>query len=98
MRSTAMSSTNAEKGKSAMSNQPDAMYTDQAIFNIRKLAALDMVFHRPRLILVEFALGVFGSLALAFVIAAPGFFAGHLSLEQVLVSSYILGIALNYVP
>jgi hypothetical protein len=74
------------------------MYTDQAISNIRKLAALDMVFHRPGLILVEFALGVFGSLALAFVIAAPGFFAGHLSLEQVLVSSYILGIALNYVP
>ena len=82
-----------------MSNQPDAaVQNDYAIINIRKLAALDMVFHRPKLILAEFALGVFGAAALAFVIAAPGFFAGRLSLEQILVSGYILCIGLNYVP
>lgn len=69
-----------------------------AIITIRKLAALDMVFHRPKLILAEFILGVFGSVALAFVIAAPGFFAGHWSLTQIVVSGYILCIGLNYVP
>jgi hypothetical protein len=81
-----------------MSNQSDAANHDYAIINIRKLAALDMVFHRPRLILAEFALAVFGSLALAVGITAPGFFAGHLDLTSILVSGYILCIALNYVP
>ncbi|HEY7358212.1 MAG TPA: hypothetical protein VH590_17145 [Ktedonobacterales bacterium] len=82
-----------------MTNQSDvAANHDGAIINIRKLVALDMVFHRPKLILAEFILGVFGSAALAVVIAAPGFFAGHVSLEQILVSGYILCIGLNYVP
>lgn len=82
-----------------MTNQSDvAANHEGAIINIRKLVALDMVFHRPKLILAEFILGVFGSAALALVIAAPGFFAGHVSLEQILVSGYILCIGLNYVP
>ncbi|HLV97101.1 MAG TPA: hypothetical protein VKT82_00360 [Ktedonobacterales bacterium] len=82
-----------------MSNQPDAAANhDPAIINIRKLVALDMVFHGPKFILAEFTLGVFGSVALALVIAAPGFFIGHMSLDPILASSYMLCIALNYVP
>jgi hypothetical protein len=73
-------------------------HNDSTIINIRKLAALDIVFHGPKFILVEMALGVFGSAALGFAIAAPGFFAGHFSLNQIMVSSYVLFIALNYVP
>ena len=82
-----------------MSNQSDAAAQhESAIINIRKLAALDMVFHRPKLILAEFAFGVFVGAALAFGIAAPGFFAGHWNPLQILVSGYLLCIALNYVP
>jgi hypothetical protein len=81
-----------------MSNQPDTAYSDPAIINIRKLAALDMVFHGSKFILAESALGVFGSPVLAFVIAAPAFFSGHVNLTQILISSYMLCIALNYVP
>jgi hypothetical protein len=73
-------------------------HNDPTIINIRKLVALDIVFHGPKFILVEMSLGVFGSAALGFAIAAPGFFAGHFSLNQILVSSYVLFIALNYVP
>lgn len=82
-----------------MSNPSNAAANhDPAIINIRKLAALDMVFHRPKLILAEFALAVFVAAALAFAIAAPGFFGGHLSLNQILWIGYALSIGLNYVP
>jgi hypothetical protein len=88
-----------QRKKDAMSNNSDAVvHDDPAIITIRKLAALDMVFHRPKLILAEFALGVFGSAALAFAIAAPGFFGGHFSLNQILWIGYVLSIGLNYVP
>lgn len=80
-----------------MSQLQGDTYNDPTIINIRKLAALDIVFHGPKFILVEMAFGVFGA-ALGFAIAAPGFFAGHFSLNQILVSSYVLFIALNYVP
>lgn len=82
-----------------MSYQPvDDANHDPAIITIRKLAALDMVFHRPKLILVEFAFGVFVGAALALVVALPVFFAAHWSLLQILVSCYFLSIALNYIP
>lgn len=82
-----------------MSNHSDAVvHNDPAIINIRKLAALDIALQGSKLILAEFTLGVFGSVALAFVIAAPGFFGGHFALTQILVSSYMLCIGLNYVP
>ena len=73
-------------------------HNDSAIINIRKLAALDMVFHSPKLILAEFALGVFGSVALGFVIAYPGFSDGRFTFTQLLVIGYMLFIALNYAP
>jgi hypothetical protein len=41
-----------------------------AFMNVRKLAALDIVFHGPRLILVEFAIGVLLPLAIGSSIAA----------------------------
>jgi hypothetical protein len=34
------------------------------VINVRKLAALDIVFHGPKFILIEFGLGVFGCAAL----------------------------------
>jgi UDP-N-acetylmuramyl pentapeptide phosphotransferase/UDP-N-acetylglucosamine-1-phosphate transferase len=81
-----------------MANQPDATADhDPAIINLRKLVALDMVFHGPTFILAEFAFGVFGSLALGLVIAYPGF-TSHFTVTQILVSSYVLCIALNYAP
>lgn len=86
------------KSEDHMSNQTDIAHHEPAVINIRKLVALDMVFHRPKLILAEFVLVVFGSLALGCVIAAPGFFAGHWNLTQILVSGYMLCIALNYMP
>jgi len=61
--------------------------------NIRKLAALDLSFLGPRLILTEFSVGVLGCLAL-----------GSLTLVQTqslggrLAGIYLLGLGFNYVP
>lgn len=82
-----------------MSNPSNAAANhDHAIINIRKLVALDIVFHGPKLIVAEFAFAVFVTVGIALVIAVPGFFSGHFSLNQILWSSYILCIGLNYVP
>ena len=71
---------------------------DPTIITIRKLAALDIVFHGAKLILAEFAFGVFFTGALGLVLTYAGFVTGHFSLNQIVVSSYVLFIALNYVP
>jgi hypothetical protein len=82
-----------------MSYQPiESDHNEPSMINIRKLAALDMVFHSPKLILVEFALGVFGSAAFALVVAYPGLSGGHFAFEQILAICYALFIALNYAP
>ena len=74
-------------------------YSDPAMINIRKLAALDMVFHGPKLILAEYVFGVFGSAALGFFFLSVDFFAEHFRNPwYILLGCYLLCIALNYVP
>jgi hypothetical protein len=63
------------------------------VINVRKLAALDIAFLGPKLILAEFSIGVFLSAAI-----------GLLSLKRshsgwgILVGAYLLSLAVNYVP
>ena len=74
-------------------------HNDPAIINIRKLAALDMVFHGPKLILAEFAFGVFFTGALGLFLTYAGFVTGHFSVPWVaLLGCYMLILAINYVP
>jgi hypothetical protein len=69
------------------------------VINIRKLAALDIVFHGPKFILIEFALGVFGCAALGFFSMYFGIFHGpNYSLFAVIMGCFLLWVALNYVP
>ena len=75
------------------------MKNNYAIINIRKLAALDIEFHGPKFILIEFALGVFGCSALGLFSMYFGLFHGpNQSLFAVIIGCYLLLIALNYVP
>ena len=74
-------------------------HNDPAIINIRKLAALDIVFHGPKLILVEFAFGVFFTGALGLVLTYAGFVTGHFRVPWVaLLGCYLLALAINYLP
>jgi hypothetical protein len=69
--------------------------SEDAIINVRKLVALDIVFHGPVFIIGEFALAVVGASALGlfsiFFFLARGAY-------PILVGCYLLGMALNYVP
>jgi len=69
------------------------------VINVRKLAALDIVLHGPRFILIEFGLGVLGCAVLGLFSMHYGLFNGpdH-SLFAILIGCFLLGIALNYVP
>jgi hypothetical protein len=71
---------------------------DSAFINIRKLAALDMVFHGRVFILAEFSFGVFFSVGLGAFLTSVGFFVAWGTLWQGLLGCYVLCIALNYVP
>lgn len=75
------------------------MKNNYAVINIRKLAALDIAFHGPKFILIEFALGVFGCATLGLFSLYFGLSHGldH-SLFAVLMGCFLLWIALNYVP
>jgi hypothetical protein len=65
---------------------------------VRKLAALDLVFHGPRFVLVEF----FGALLLAAGLGALSLRAGltgqHVVAWRVVLGVYLGGIGLNYLP
>jgi membrane protein implicated in regulation of membrane protease activity len=61
--------------------------------NLRKLAALDILFLGPRLIVAEFAFGVFFSVALGLFVLVRG----H-SFWQLLLGIYFLCLGINYVP
>jgi hypothetical protein len=82
-----------------MSPSQGDTYHDPAIINIRKLAALDIVFHGPKLILAEFAFGVFFTGALGLFLTYAGFVTGRFRVPWVaLLGCYLLLLALNYVP
>ena len=75
------------------------MKNNYAFINIRKLAALDIAFHGPKFILIEFALGVIGCAALGFFSLYFGLFHGpNHSQFAVMMGCFLLWIALNYVP
>jgi hypothetical protein len=61
--------------------------------NLRKLAALDILFLGPRLIVAEFASGVLFSVALGLFVLVRG----H-SFWQLLLGIYFLCLGINYVP
>jgi hypothetical protein len=67
------------------------------IINVRKLAALDIVFHGPKFILAEFALGVFMCAAFGIFSIYAGFFHGP-SLFMTFIGCFLLWIAFNYIP
>ena len=62
--------------------------------NVRKLAALDIVFHGAKFILVEFALAVFLCGAVGLLI----FHGSNHSPFIVILGSFFLWVALNYIP
>ena len=66
---------------------------EKGVIRIRKLAALDIVFLGPKLILAEFSLGVFLSAAIGLVTLKRS----H-SVWQIVLGGYILSLAVNYVP
>ena len=66
----------------------------ERFINVRKLAALDIVFHGPKLILAEFAFGVV-------LCAALGLWSllSHIhSPFMIIIGCFFLWVALNYVP
>ena len=66
--------------------------------NIRKLAAVDMVWLGPRVIIVEYSIGVILPLVLG--LASIGFGLGgpaHMGWEAIL-GVWLVAIAVNYVP
>ncbi len=69
------------------------------LISVRKLAALDIVFHGPKLILVEFAvgLGLTAALGLWFLYRGLAPDPNH-SLVIAVLGGGLLGIGLNYVP
>jgi len=67
--------------------------------DVRRLAALDMALHGPRLILIEFAVGVVGCAVFgAFSIAAGVRLLAHGFTWQLFLGIALLSVALNYVP
>jgi len=73
-----------------------ALTESEPLINVRKLAALDIVFHGPKLILVEFALSTF--LLRAFGAAAWLAYLSHPILFIGIVGCVLLGIGFNYMP
>ena len=64
------------------------------VLNARKLAAIDLVFLGAKVIIVEFAIGIFFSAALGVFVLLRG----HGSLVQVVLGLYLISIGINYVP
>jgi hypothetical protein len=92
---TVHSNQEVEMASSPMENA----HHDPAFINIRKLAALDIVFHGSKLILAEFAFGVFFTGALGLFLTYAGFVTGHFRVPWVaLLGCYMLILAINYVP
>ena len=82
-----------------MKSREHSTVKKETFINIRKLAALDIVFHGPRLILAEFALGVVGCAA-GGAFSLSFFFrtASHPLIAAILGCFALSWIALNYVP
>ena len=81
-----------------MQQQENDASKEAAFINVRKLAALDIVFHSLTLILVEFGLAVgLGVLLAAFSLSSFIRSSAH-PLFALILGLVFLGVALNYVP
>jgi hypothetical protein len=68
------------------------------VMEVRKLAALDLIFHGPRFVLVEFAGALLLSAALGALSLRAGLTGGQVVAWQVTLGLCLVGIGLNYVP
>lgn len=66
----------------------------ETFINVRKLAALDIAYHGPRLILAEFALG----LIVCAILGLWSFLSPMHSPFMIIIGCFFLWVALNYVP
>jgi hypothetical protein len=73
--------------------QEENIMKNETLINIRKLAALDIVFHGPRLILAEFAFGMVVCSALGLW----SFLSPIHSPFMIIIGCFFLWVALNYV-
>jgi hypothetical protein len=64
------------------------------VFNARKLAAIDLIFLGPKVIITEFSAGVFLSAVLGIFVLVRG----HHSLAQTVLGLYLISLGINYVP
>lgn len=64
------------------------------MLNPRKLAAIDLAFLGPKLIVSEFTLGVLLSIALGVFVLLRG----HRSPAQIALGLYLISLGLNYIP
>ena len=68
------------------------------MISIRKLAAVDMAWLGPRIIIAEYALGIILPLVLGAVSVRAGWSGADRSGWQIIMGLWLIGIALNYVP
>ena len=64
------------------------------MFNARKLAAIDLIFLGPKVIITEFSAGVFLSAVLGIFVLVRG----HHSHAQIVLGLYLISLGINYVP
>jgi len=76
-----------------MAQQEENIMKSGSVINVRKLAALDIVFHGPRLILAEFTLGT----VLCAILGLWSFLSPIYSPFMIIIGSFFLWVALNYV-
>lgn len=81
-----------------MLDQEQQTTKQEAIINIRKLAALDLVFHGSRFILAEFAGGVIACGSLGAFSLVTFFRTPSHAVFSLLIGLVLCWIALNYVP
>jgi hypothetical protein len=67
------------------------------MLNVRKLAAIDLQFLGPKIILTEFGLGVVGSAALGLLTVRAEIERFH-SWTMIVFGGYLLLLGINYVP
>jgi len=67
------------------------------MLDIRKLAAIDLEFLGPKVIVTEFGLGVASSLALGILTLRAGIHRFH-SARMIVLGFYLLSLGINYIP
>ena len=83
---------------SASGPTPLAASPNERIINVRKLVAIDLVFHGPRFILIEFGAGIPFMQALGAFILWRGAQSGGAFVASNLLGAYLLSLACNYLP